>query len=204
MDLGIVMSYIVAGILMIIILTIGYNVNYSGKELSLQENQKTKISEVIEVINYDFPKIGYNNDSLPDTLLFRADANSIQFYSNIDNSADGSLEFVTWKFTNRNVTGTENPDDQYLVRIVDVDSTVISAGIVNFTINYFDELGSSTPLSVPINATTNKSLIDDIVQIEIILESESPFGLQYRSSSDKNYLGSSWTKRFSPSNLNIN
>ncbi|MGB0346261.1 MAG: hypothetical protein ACPGGA_02175 [Balneolaceae bacterium] len=204
MDLGLVMSYIVAGILMIIILTIGYNVNYSGNELSLQESQKIKVTEVIETLNYDFPKIGYNNDALPDTLIRLADSTSIEFYSNIDNSADGSVELISWELTSTSVSNTENPNDYYLVRTVDGTSTTMSAGIVNFTINYYDELGSSSSLTLPIDASTDKSLIDSIVQIEIVLNSESTIGLQYSSAHTKSYLPSSWTKRFSPSNLNIN
>ena len=204
MDLSLIMSYIVAGLLIIILLTVGYNVNYSGNELTLQESQKNKISEIIEVINYDMPKIGYNNNALPDTLILSADSTSIQFYANIDNSNDGSIELVTWEFTNSAVAATDNPNDYYLTRTVDGTTTTISAGIVNFTINYFDELGSTVPLNVPINASTNKALIDSIVQIELILESESAVGLQYRSASNKSYLSSSWTKRFSPMNLNVN
>jgi len=204
MDLGIVMSYIVAGILMIIILTVGYNVNYSGSELSIQENQKTKVNEVIKTLNYDFPKIGYNNDVLPDTLILTADSTSIQFYSNIDNSADGSVELITWELTSTTVTETENPNDLYLIRTVEGVSTTMSAGIINFSINYYDELGSSSTLSIPMSASSNKAVIDSIVQIEIILNTESTIGLQYSAAISKSYLPSSWTKRFSPSNLNIN
>lgn len=56
MDLGVVISYIIAGILIVIIVTVGYNVNYSSNELTLQETQKSKVGAVIETLNYDLPK----------------------------------------------------------------------------------------------------------------------------------------------------
>ena len=204
MDLGIAISYIIAGFLIIIIATVGYNVNYSGNELTLQESQKKLVSEVIATLSYDIPKIGYNLNGSPDTLLKTAAIDKIEFYANIDNSGDETLELVTWEFSKTPVSETENPNDYSLVRTVGGITTVITAGITNFSINYYDEMGSTVPLSLPISATSNKSMIDTIVQIEINLETESTVGLKYIGKTDTRYLASSWTKRFSPSNLMLN
>ncbi len=204
MDLGIVTSYIIAGILIIIIITVGYNVNFSGNELTLHESQKIKIDAVIEAVSYDLPKIGYNQNSNPDTMLVFADSTRIQFYSNIDNSNDGSLELVTWEFSTDPITDSDNPNDYYLYRTVDGVTTTMGVGVTEFTINYYDELGSNTPLTLPISAVGNKSKIDTIVQLELIIESQSPVALQYSSETTARYISTSWTKRFSPSNLNLN
>lgn len=204
MDLGIVTSYIIAGILIVIILTVGYNVNFSGNELTLHESQKIKIDAVIDAINYDFPKIGYNQNNQPDTMLVYADSSMIQFYANIDNSNDGSLELITWQYSNTPITETDNPNDFYLYRTVNGATTTMGVGLTDFTINFYDELGSYSPLTLPISAASNKSKLDSIVQLEIIIESQSPVALQYSSDTNSRYVSTSWTKRFSPSNLNIN
>lgn len=204
MNFGMIVSYIIAGLLMIIIITIGYNTNFSGSELTVQENQKRRASEIIESISYDLPKIGYNLNQMPDTMIRIAADNYIEFYSNIDNSADQSLELVRWEFTSDSVTATENPNDYTLRRTVDGVSTNMNAGVVSFQINYYSQLGSSTPMSTPISAVSNKSTIDTINQIEIIMTTESPTPLQYSSGSDPYYIQTSWTKRFSPVNLRDN
>ncbi len=205
MDAGLIFSYVIAGFLMILIATVSLNTSNSSSELTIQETQKRKISDVIEVITYDIPKIGYNSNTLPDTLLKSVSSSHIEFYSNIDNSVDGSLELIRWEFSSDEVTDTQNPNDYILYRSVNGISSSITSGITSFALNYYDELGSNTPLSMPISAITNKSTIDDIVQIEIVMNSESGIPLKYGSGSASNrYSKSSWSKRFSPVNLRDN
>lgn len=189
---------------MVLMVTVSFNLKTSGNELTLQESQKQKISEVIETITYDIPKIGYNLNALPDTLLRSVSTSHIEFYSNIDNSADQSLELIRWEVSSDSVSSTDNPYDVFVYRIVDGDTTVINAGVTSLTFSYFDELGSNTPLSMPISAVTNKSDIDDIVQLQIVMESASSISLKKSLNTDGRYLESSWSKRFSPVNLRDN
>lgn len=204
MNLGLIFSYIIAGFLMIVMVTVSFNLKTSGNELTLQESQKRKISEVVETVTYDIPKIGYNLNSLPDTLLRSVSSSHIEFYSNIDNSADESLELIRWEVSSDSVSSTANPYDIYVYRIVDGDTTTMNAGITAMRFNFFDELGSNSPLSMPISAVTNKSDIDDIVQLQIIIESASSVSLKKSLNTDARYLESSWSKRFSPVNLRDN
>lgn len=204
MNFGMIVSYIIAGMLMIIIITIGYNTNYSGNELTLSENQKKRASEVVQSISYDLPKIGYNLNQMPDTMIRVAADNYIEFYANIDNSADQSLELVRWEFTTDSVTTTENPNDFTLRRTVGGTTTNMNAGVVSFEFRYYNQLGGSSPMATPITAAVSKSTIDTINQIEVVMVTESPFPLQYSSGSDPKYIQTSWTKRFSPVNLRDN
>ncbi len=203
MDVGLIFSYFIAGFLMILIVTVSLNISNSSNELTLQESQKQKIGDVIETITYDMPKIGYNLNVLPDTLLKSVSATHIEFYSNIDNSADENLELIRWEVSSDSILSTDNPNDVYIYRMVDGDTTRINAGITSLTFNFFDELGSNTPLSMPISAVTNKSDIDDIVQLEIVMESSSSTSLKYGGANQR-YIRSSWSKRFSPVNLRNN
>lgn len=204
MNFGLILSYIIAGFLIVIITTVGYNTNFSGNELTLQEIQKTKVSEVVETLTYDFPKIGYNRNSLPDTLIRAAGDDFIEFYANIDNSADESLELIRWEFTSDSVTSTPNPNDFVLKRTVNGSTVEMNAGVVDFEIRYYSSLGSTTPLPTPIYAKTAKSTIDSITQIEIIMNTQSSVGLKRNSFSNDSYVSTSWTKRFSPVNLRDN
>lgn len=201
MNLGLPLSYIIAGMLMITITIVGYNVMYSSNELTFHEIQKLKSSSVIEIIEHDFPKIGYNRENRLDSAIYRAGDNYIEFYSNLDNSSDDSFELIRWEFTTDSIPNTENPNDYVLERSVDGVKTRISAGITNFTIRYYSSLGGTTPTVTPLTAVSNKATIDGIRQIEIILETESTSSLNYRSSNADNYIKTSWTKRYSPANL---
>lgn len=203
MDVGLIFSYIIAGFLMILIITVSINTSNSSSEMTLYQNQKVKTSDVIEVITYDIPKIGYNLDVLPDTLLRSVSSSHIEFYSNIDNSANKSLELIRWEFSSDSVTNTPNPNDFFLYRTINGVRSSIAAGITSFTINYFDELGSNTPLTVPISAATNKADIDAIIQLEIVMISSSAAPVNNGSGSSR-YIETSWSKRFSPVNLRNN
>ena len=201
MQFGLLISSALAGVLIILILTVNYNTNYSGTELTMQEVQKQRMASVFETLTYDLPKIGYNLNEKSDTLIRAAGDDFIEFYANIDNSADQSLELIRWEFTSTALSDTPNPNDFRVRRIQDGEVINIDAGIISFEINYYTELGGTTPLATPIYASSSKSTIDSITQIEFIIESESPVKLQYNKSQPGRYVKTSWVKRFSPSNL---
>ena len=167
----------------------------------MQEYQKQRMAAVVETLTYDLPKIGYNLNAKSDTLIRAAGDDYIEFYANIDNSADESLELIRWEFTTTEISETPNPGDYRLIRYQDGVPLNMDAGIVTFTINYYTELGGNSPLSTPLTASSNKTTIDTINQIEFIIESESPVQLQYSSKHDGRYIKTSWVKRFSPTNL---
>ncbi len=197
MNTGLIFSYVIAGMLLLIILTTGYNLSYSSNELSTTQIKKNHSNAVTDILTYDIPKIGFNTKSVITTKFIKADSNEIKFYSNIDNSSDKSVETIEWKYTDTPAPGSKNPHDHILTRTVDGVETNINLGVTKFTIRYYDEYGSDTPLATPVSTSD----LDNIKQIEIDLILESSYALKYRSNSNENYIASSWTKRFSPINL---
>ena len=199
MNLGIVTSYIIAGLLLVTITSMTMSLNKSSAELTMTQNKKEHMRSVSEMLSYDIPKIGYNLVSVIDSadVIQKADSAEIWFYSNIDNSIDGSVETIKWKFTNNQVGSTTNPNDFKLVRTQDNQKTEITLGVTKFRIWYYDSYGSSTPMSTPIS-NANLSDIKQI-EIEIIMQSSeqilNTLGLSGR------YVTTSWKKRFSPVNL---
>jgi len=109
----------------------------SDSELQLQQNAKT----LAEILNHDFRKIGYRYDS---TAFVVADPERISFFSDIDR--DGSIELVTYMLgDSTEVTGTVNPRDRILYRIVDNDTIKgPSLGLTKTKFSYFNGAGVPT------------------------------------------------------------
>lgn len=151
-------SVIVGGILLLTLFRINDNAtqntyNFSG-ELTLQENLVT----TVEVLEYDFRKIGYceNPLALPNpemNAILYADTSSIKFltdllitpYGSLNPSGDGILDTLEYFLgPTSELTGTPNPNDRMLYRVVNGVPTGVNLGITEFKIRYFrDSLTAS-------------------------------------------------------------
>lgn len=198
MNYGIIISYVIAGFLMITILTVTYNVGFSNQEVTTTLIKNTHEQAIKEIITHDIPKIGYDKMTVLSTIFAKADSKEISFYSNIDDSS--SVELVTWKYTDTPAPESKNPHDNILKRIVDGDETTINTGVTSFKINYYSTYGSNTPMATPVSSSD----FDDIVQIEIEMELQSSYELNYGINDSGNYITTRWKKRFSPVNLRRN
>ena len=109
----------------------------SDSELQLQQNAKT----LAEILNHDFRKIGYRYDN---TAFVEADSERISFYSDIDR--DGNIELVTYMLGDTTeVSGTTNPRDRILYRIVDNDTIKgPSLGLTKAKFSYLNGSGVAT------------------------------------------------------------
>ncbi len=204
MNLGIVTSYIIGGLLLLAIITMNMSVSNSSIELTLTQNTREKASSVAEVISHDIQKIGYNRNNKTDPILVAADSNKIQFRSNIDNSYDNSVELITWEFTNTGVASTQNPNDYILMRTVkdlgtgSEEQTPIRLGVTNFNIKYYDTHGKD--ISNNMTPPLSSSELESVRQLYIELELQSAEQV-YQNSNNGRYIRSVWEKRFSPPNL---
>lgn len=196
MNFGIIISYIISGMLMISILTISYNMSYSAGELTTTQIKKSHSHDLHDIITFDIPKVGYQQKEVLATKFSKADSGEISFYSNLDNSDDKSVEQVTWKYTDLPAPDSKNPNDNILRRTVDGVTTEFTVGVTSFKVRYYDEYGSQTPMTTPISSSN----YDDIKQIEIEFTLESEYELSYREGMSK-YVATTWIKRFSPVNL---
>ncbi len=204
MDLGVITSYVIAGMIFLAITMMTLSLSQSTTELTLNQNARQNVQSVAEMLNYDIPKIGYNKiEKIGIGSIDSATTNRITFKSNIDNSGDESIETVTWEFTGKPVSASENPNDYVLKRTqnwgqADQDITEITLGVTSFTIRYYSGYGQTKAeaMATPVTGTD----LDDIRQIEIEFESESPAAIGNRAGGDR-YLRSAWEKRYSPGNL---
>ena len=209
MNLGLITSYIIAGMLMLAIVTMNINLSTSSSDLTLTQIQKQHVQTVSDMLTYDIPKIGYAQNGKvtaytdpgtgnPYEMIETAEDDRLVFNSDIDN--DGDIDEITWELTNTKVYASDpdkNQDVYVLVRSQNGVDTEIKSGVKKFTINYYDEYGESkaNKMSTPVANT------DDIVQIDFELIMESKEKIRYSVNSDGRYVASAWEKRFTPRNL---
>lgn len=147
-------SAIVGGILLLTLFRMNDNATQNtynfGGELILQENMVT----TVEVIEYDFRKIGYCENPFkildPSRAILKADTSSITYLTDVD--FDGKVDTVKYDLGSADeLTSTPNPNDKMLYRIVNGNSTGVNLGVTYFKIRYFDVLNNelTPPLSVP-------------------------------------------------------
>ncbi len=149
--LDILGSTIIGGLLLFILFNMNNNAaqntyNFSG-ELILQQNLVT----TVEVLEYDFRKIGYcENPSIfphPETdAILYADTNRIKFLTDFmvspydDPHGDGILDTLEYYLgPTSELTGTPNPDDRILYRVVNGVAKGVNLGITGFKIRYYKD-----------------------------------------------------------------
>ncbi len=200
MNVNIVLSFVIGGIIILILGSMNRNVSYSNTDVVLSQTTQIHRGDIAEVVAFDFPKMGYAPNLNTDSLIIAADSNSVTFLSNIDNSSNGSVETIKWEFTTTDITNGTNPNDKLLIRVVDTDTTRFTLGVTRFRLNFYDDLGSTTPLAFPLNITD----LSTVRQIEVIMVVESPELLEYSTNQAGRYINSAWVKRFTPRNLAAN
>ena len=131
----------------------------SDSELQLQQNAKT----LAEILNHDLRKIGYRYDN---TAFVEADSERIAFYSDIDR--DSTIELVTYMLGDTTeVSGTTNPRDRILCRIVDNDTiSGPSLGLTKAKFSYFNGSGAETTTLSEIQYVKAELWIETIEQVK--------------------------------------
>ena len=206
MNIGIITSYIVAGIILLSLLMMNMRVSNSSAEITLTQITRDKALAVTDLLYYDIPNMGYDKlDKTPQVITI-ADSSRIQFYRKIDRFSIGDPELITWELTSDPIPETPNPNDRVLLRRVESggieEVTEIRTGVTKFKLWYFDEHGLSTlPSSGEFMPTPiTGAYLDSVKQIYVTLELQSAEPLRINSNNQR-YIRSAWEKRFSPNNL---
>lgn len=206
MNIGLITSYIIAGIILISLLMMNMRVSTSSAEITLSHITREKTLAITDLLYYDIPNMGYDRFGTTPDVITIADSSTIQFYRKIDRNTTGDPELITWELTDQPIPETPNPDDRVLLRKVEVggveEVTEIRQGVTRFRLWYFDEHGlSSLPadgqfLATPVSAV----LRDSIKQIYIALELQSEEPIRINENNER-FVRAAWEKRFSPNNL---
>jgi len=206
MNLGLITSYVIGGILLIGILAMNISLSNSSTELTLTQTTREKATAVQEMFSHDIQKIGYNRTGKTSPIFEVAESDKIQFRSNIDNSTDNSVERVTWEFTST-ALNNGNPNAYVLMRKVEdldtgnIEKTPIRLGVTDFEIKYYDEYGKPTDENTHMATPLSSSDFNDVRQLYITIELQSSAKVYSNANDDGRFVRTIWEKRFSPPNL---
>lgn len=190
MNVGIVTSFIVGGLLLISMLTLNNTVMLESSKSTIDISNKAYVDNLRDVITHDFNRIGFGDGAKivnflpPDKIILQAD-----IYGN------GTKQLI-WQFKeNAPVNGTSNPNDRVLMRIGPIDASNSSQNtkyrVIDFKMTaYKDKDGTME--------TSDKSEIKSIL-VEITYESPEPVGKG--NNGEGNYSRSVWKKLFVPNNI---
>jgi hypothetical protein len=174
-------SVIIAGLLLLAVLNSYMNVNQYALMSTMDLTVQGNLSEWLQIVQHDFRKIGYRISN-PAWAIQNCDSSSISFVSDIDNN--GTIDSISYYLGPASqVTGTENPRDRALYRVVSGQQTGGALGLTDFQLRYFDSSGNATWTPAEVKA------------MEIFIQVESPFPL------DTTYVWSSWRGMIYPLNL---
>ena len=176
--IDIIGSSIIGGFLLIILLQLNgksteNTFTYSG-ELTVQQNLVT----VVQILEYDFRKIGYCADfkkiPKPHEAILFADSNSIKFLTDVEPS-DGTIDTMTYSLGPASeLSGTPNPRDRMLYRIINSEiPKEANLGVTEFKITYYNTLGHqlSFPVASPEEVYT--------LQIDVMVENPVAYDNKY-------------------------
>lgn len=171
-------SVIIGGILLITLIKINDSATrntygFTG-ELVVQENLVT----TVEVLEYDFRKIGYCEDpfAIPNTkrAILYADSTDITYLTDVD--FDGIPDTMRYYLgPTSELSHTPNPNDRMLYQEINGDRAGVNLGITLFKLKYFGALGEelSLPRSFPPTGIFS-------MQIDIRIENTSAYDEEYR------------------------
>ncbi len=148
-------STLIGGMLLLILFRLHdantENLMTYGAELITQQN----LVATVELLEYDFRKIGYCDDweQIPDPsrAIISADSNSIKYLTDVD--SDGTVDTMHYFLgPASDLAVTDNPRDRMLYRVVNGETPKGSnLGITEFSLKYFNALGDSIsfPITIP-------------------------------------------------------
>ena len=149
----------------------------SNADLRLQQNAKT----LAEIVNNDLRKVGYKYEG---TAIAVAQPTMLSFYGDID--TNGTADQITYLVSDSTqATGTENPHDIVLYRVVNGDTSKgPSLGLTKLKFSYKNKFGNFT------------SVLDSIkyIGVEMWIETTEPV--------DGKYPFTYWEMNVSPRNIN--
>ena len=192
MNMGIVTSFVIGGLLLISMLTLNSRVVTDSSRTTVDLVNKTHLDGIRQLVDYDFSHIGFgDNDEIKS---FNSDA--IKFVA--DYEGDNDVE-ITWEFDDNNAfSGSSNPNDYTLKRTVGTSGPSQEFRVIDFSMEAFDSDGNTIATCI------SSSTCEDIrnFKIRIVYESAEPAGKN--ADGTDIYPRSVWSKRIIPGNLNFN
>lgn len=196
MNVGIVTSFAVGGLLLLSILSLNRQVmvNSSGSAIKLMSKQN--VDNVVDYVAGDFRHIGYNSEVPTPITVFEEDR--FQFRGGMESAVDNNTYRVTWHAKPTVEVKNNNPNDYVLERKVEKynGSTFDIAHKTTFPITHF----KLTYINGQGNEATLPAQIKEI-RVEIVWETAEPIRYDGEDKENPVYDRTIWKQNIFPDNL---
>ena len=185
--LDLVGSFAIGGLIILMLINFNLSVNGAATQNSFSNVTQRQIVSSVDVIEYDFYKIGYrvNGDNIT-----KADSNEILFKTDLDNNGveDEIRYFLTSTST---MSSTFNPNDKILRREVNDENSLTPIVVTDLNFSYYDSLGQMIDYSY----LTDQLYRDQIKTIKVSI------GIESGELLDDKYETIHWEKIIRPKNI---
>ena len=182
--LDLVGSFVIGGLLLLMILTAQSNLVQSSYERTMDLVVQENMATLVEIFHHEVRKMGFGVSDTVDAVV-AADSTSLSFLADL--GADGSVDTVLYSVSDTSAaSSTENPRDRlFFNRVNGQPLGGMTLGITDFHLTYLDSSGSTTMVPSQIRS----------VKIKLKMESLYPYNDQYASTA--------WEGTIRPRNLNL-
>lgn len=189
---SLMISFVIGGILLVAILSFNVQLMSNTQEVALTSYARTNLNNVVEILDNDFNKIGFNaGNAVPFTII---DNDRIIFQADVfDNDSYGSTDIEWYLDTSDPVTTTTNPNDYYLKRVGPYGTS--SYGTLKFPVSQFRITYYTANGTVTYDKTAVKK-----IEVELIIESGEPYSI---NKSNVEYPRLVWKRIYVPNNINL-
>ena len=185
--LDIVGSFIIGGIIILILVNLNLFINSSSQENLYTNIVQESLSTTAEVVEHDFYRIGAG---VSGSQIALADSNAIMFYG--DESDSGKIDTVYYYLgSTAQLSATPNPNDRIMYRVLNNATPLPTTTVNDFKLTYYDSAG----VELNYSTLTNPVQRDKIRSLKIYLKVESPQPV------DSVYQAAEWRRRIFPKNL---
>lgn len=188
MNIGYLASTIIAGIMLISLVTLNLRVSQNSGEQTLYQAAKTQADMLSDYFTHDLRSMGYRIAG--QSPILEADENRIRYLVHFE--GDENPTEISWTFAPDSTTSYSNPDIRPLYRSQNGDEMQVGVGVTRFDLEYLDQ---NRDVLDPATFS-DPAQIERIRQIRLNLVVESTQGY-----GPDRYGRSFWTGEIRPHNL---
>lgn len=193
MNLSLITSFAVGGLVLLSILTLNRNMMLHSAETTVHLTNQYQHDELFRLISHDLSRIGYSPNPANEPIIEEFGNDNVKFKADV---MDEGMAVVEWKLFNTAVLQTPNPNDKRLMRRGSVGSGTLNSlesdfSVIDFKLTGFRDTDGNIE-------TSDKDQIKSIL-VEIIYEAPVPINSSHATQDD--YDRKYWRKLIVPKNL---
>lgn len=187
--LDVIGSFAIGAAVLLMIVRFNQSMINSSNESLIYNLAQFNTTQVSQILEYDFFKIGFRVDS--EDKFEIAKESEIEFYSDYDD--DGNVDTIRYYISNASaLSSTVNPNDKFLYRTYNGGEPDIISPVIVFELAYRDSVGNVITPIAKLNSAEQRRKISGV---DIHIYIESPFPI------DGNYQGTEWKRNFVLKNI---